>query len=44
MEDRREDKAETKKDWVTPELKKIDVQEVTAAGSEGDGDGAETFS
>jgi hypothetical protein len=44
MEDQRENKVETKKDWLVPELKKIDVQELTAAGSDGDADGAETFS
>jgi hypothetical protein len=30
---------ETKKQWAPPELKKIDVEEVTAAGSEAGTDG-----
>ena len=30
MEDRVEDVVETKKEWVAPELKKIDVEKITA--------------
>ena len=30
MENRAEEKVETKKEWTAPELKKIDVEEVTS--------------
>lgn len=30
MENRTEEKVETKKEWTAPELKKIDVEEVTS--------------
>jgi hypothetical protein len=40
MESSKENAVETRKTWETPELKKIDVEAVTAAGSEAGGDGA----
>lgn len=43
MENRLEDKLETREEWITPELKKIDVEELTAGGVTGDDDG-QTFS
>jgi hypothetical protein len=43
MEDCLEAKVETKKEWVAPELKKIDVAEVTSLNTSGDDDG-HTFS
>lgn len=43
MENRLEDKLETREEWITPELKKIDVEELTAGGLTGDDDGT-TFS
>jgi hypothetical protein len=39
MQDRTENTADTQKEWVAPELKKIDLDEITAAGMEGDHDG-----
>ncbi len=39
MENRTEEKIESRKDWVAPELKKIDIEEVTAGGSGEDTDG-----
>ena len=42
MEDRLE-VDETRKEWIAPELKKIDVAEVTSLSSSGDDDG-HTFS
>jgi hypothetical protein len=32
MEDRFDAASEPKKEWVAPELKKIDVEEITASG------------
>ena len=42
MEDHSEEVAETKKPWTAPELKKIDVEEVTGegVGTSDDGFGA----
>jgi hypothetical protein len=39
MENRVSKSVETKKTWAAPELKKIDVEEVTAAGPEAGTDG-----
>jgi hypothetical protein len=39
MESSKENFVETRKTWATPELKKIDVEAVTAAGTEGGTDG-----
>jgi hypothetical protein len=39
MENRTEEMVETRKDWIAPELKKIDIEEVTAAGADTGGDG-----
>lgn len=39
MEDRIENIARDQKEWVAPELKKIDLDEITAGGVEGDEDG-----
>jgi hypothetical protein len=44
MENRLEEKVETRKQWITPELKKIDVEQLTAGGVSGDDDGGESFS
>jgi hypothetical protein len=33
MEDHFDATSEPRKEWVTPELKKIDVEEITAAGT-----------
>jgi hypothetical protein len=35
---------ETRKEWVAPELKKVDVEEITAAGPTGSDDGASGLS
>jgi hypothetical protein len=39
MESSKENGVETRKTWAAPELKKIDVEEVTAAGPEAGTDG-----
>jgi hypothetical protein len=39
MQDRTENTVDTQKEWVAPELKKIDLDEITAAGVAGDDDG-----
>ncbi len=39
MEEPVEINVEARKEWVAPELKKIDVEEITAAGSEVAGEG-----
>lgn len=38
MENRLEEKVETNKEWTAPELKKIDLEQLTAGGSSGDDD------
>jgi hypothetical protein len=35
MAGKTEKKSEIKKNWVTPELKKIDVEQITASGPSG---------
>jgi hypothetical protein len=40
MQDHNENTVDTQKEWVAPELKKIDLDEITAAGLDGDADGA----
>ena len=40
MENLQEVKVETRKEWIAPELKKIDLEELTAAHIAGDDDGA----
>jgi len=40
MENRVSDTVETRKTWVAPELKKVDVEEVTAVGAGPGGDGS----
>jgi hypothetical protein len=40
MENLNETDLEPRKEWVAPELKKIDVEELTAFGTSGGGDGA----
>ncbi len=46
MEDRIENTVKNKKEWLAPELKKIDVEEITANGflneDDGDGEGSPT--
>jgi hypothetical protein len=44
MENILEEKFETRKEWITPELKKIDLEQLTAGGITGDDDGGESFS
>ena len=44
MENRLEEKVETRKEWGTPELKKIDLEQLTAGGVAGDDDFAAAFS
>jgi hypothetical protein len=44
MENRLQEKVETRKEWVTPELKKIDLEQLTAGGVSGDDDFAEAYS
>jgi hypothetical protein len=39
MEDRIETTPETRKEWIAPELKKIDIEQITAAGTNVFGDG-----
>jgi hypothetical protein len=38
MEDSVETNAESRKEWTAPELKKIDLEEITAAGGAPTGD------
>jgi hypothetical protein len=35
MDGKAQKKSEIKKNWVTPELKKIDVEQITASGASG---------
>jgi hypothetical protein len=44
MENCLEEKVETKKEWIAPELKKIDLEQLTAGDIGGDDDGAGAFS
>jgi hypothetical protein len=44
MENRVAEQVETKQEWVAPELKKIDLEQLTAGGLSGDDDGGEAFS
>jgi hypothetical protein len=44
MENCLEVKVETRKEWLAPELKKIDLEQLTAGGSSGDDDGGGAFS
>jgi hypothetical protein len=44
MENRLEEELETKKEWIAPEIKKIDLEQLTAGGNSGDDDGAHMFS
>ena len=44
MENRLEEKIETRREWIIPELKKIDLEQLTAGGITGDDDGGEQFS
>lgn len=39
MEDRIQESKESRADWVAPELKKIDIEELTADGFDNDSDG-----
>ncbi len=39
MENLVETNVETRKEWVAPELKKIDLEEITAAGVDVSGEG-----
>ncbi len=39
MQDHIQESKEARKDWVTPELKKIDIEELTADGFNNESDG-----
>jgi hypothetical protein len=39
MQDRIQESKEARKDWVAPELKKIDIDELTADGFSNESDG-----
>ena len=39
MQDRMQESKETRNEWVTPELKKIDIEELTADGFDNESDG-----